>query len=111
MDVGMMRLFASYGWDHIQDDDAAVPMIVKALRSGFIEGPGLPAIDTHRQLSQRLYSVPAPPLMSTDFCLCGPSLPETEEQARRYRGKFVESNFQHYELLGEHFAQVQGYDA
>jgi hypothetical protein len=26
-------------------------------------------------------------------------------------GKFVESNFYHYELLGEHFANVKGYDA
>ncbi len=31
--------------------------------------------------------------------------------ARRYMGKFVESNFYHYELLGEHFASVKGYDA
>jgi hypothetical protein len=26
-------------------------------------------------------------------------------------GKFVESNFHHYEFLGDHFAQVKGYDA
>jgi len=26
-------------------------------------------------------------------------------------GKFVESNFYHYELLGEHFTTVKGYDA
>jgi hypothetical protein len=26
-------------------------------------------------------------------------------------GKFVESNFYHYELLGEHFSTVKGYDA
>ena len=26
-------------------------------------------------------------------------------------GNFVHSNFEHYELLGEHFAQVKGYDA
>jgi hypothetical protein len=26
-------------------------------------------------------------------------------------GKFVESNFYHYELLGEHFGTVKGYDA
>jgi hypothetical protein len=34
-----------------------------------------------------------------------------EEKARRYMGKFVESNFYHYELLGEHFSTVKGYDA
>ena len=26
-------------------------------------------------------------------------------------GKFVESNFHHYEFLGDHFATVKGYDA
>ena len=31
--------------------------------------------------------------------------------ARRYMGKFVESNFYRYELLGEHFSTVKGYDA
>jgi alkanesulfonate monooxygenase SsuD/methylene tetrahydromethanopterin reductase-like flavin-dependent oxidoreductase (luciferase family) len=55
--------------------------------------------------------VPAPPLMITDFCLCGPSVSEAEEHARRYMGTFVESNFHHYEFLGDHFAQVKGYDA
>jgi hypothetical protein len=34
-----------------------------------------------------------------------------EEKARQYMGKFVESNFYHYELLGDHFSQVKGYDA
>jgi hypothetical protein len=34
-----------------------------------------------------------------------------EEMSRQYMGKFVESNFYHYELLGEHFANVKGYDA
>jgi hypothetical protein len=38
-------------------------------------------------------------------------LAETEEEARKYQGKFVESNFHHYEFLGEHFKTVKGYDA
>lgn len=32
-------------------------------------------------------------------------------RARQYQGKFVESNFYHYEFLGDHFASVKGYDA
>ena len=71
----------------------------------------LPAIERYRELFQRFHGVQAPPLMITDFCLCGPSVAEAEEHARRYMGKFVESNFHHYELLGDHFAQVKGYDA
>jgi alkanesulfonate monooxygenase SsuD/methylene tetrahydromethanopterin reductase-like flavin-dependent oxidoreductase (luciferase family) len=71
----------------------------------------LPAIARHRALFQQCHGVPAPPLMITDFCLCGPSVSEAEEHARRYMGTFVESNFHHYEFLGDHFAQVKGYDA
>jgi hypothetical protein len=36
---------------------------------------------------------------------------DAEAQACRYMGKFVESNFYHYELLGPHFGTVKGYDA
>ena len=49
--------------------------------------------------------------MLTEFCVCGTNLAETEEEARKYQGKFVESNFYHYEFLGEHFKTVKGYDA
>jgi len=144
--------------------DEAAAMIVKALRNGFIEGDGtyykqpkvdirprpkysfdgriyavassedsvlsaarlgahmvmfsdrpwpmrLPAIERNRELFQEFHGVSAPPLMITDFCLCGTSVSETEAQARRYMGKFVESNFHHYELLSDHFSQVKGYDA
>src|SRR5437763_14318362 len=49
--------------------------------------------------------------MLTEFCVCGTNLAEAEEEARRYLGKFVESNFYHYEFLGEHFKTVKGYDA
>jgi alkanesulfonate monooxygenase SsuD/methylene tetrahydromethanopterin reductase-like flavin-dependent oxidoreductase (luciferase family) len=144
--------------------DEAAPMIVDALRTGFIEGNGphykqprieirprpkydftgrvyavassedsveaaarigahmvmfsdrpwhlrLPAIQRNRDLHQKFHGRQAPAMMITDFCICGPDLAEAEENARRYMGKFVESNFHHYEFLGEHFATVKGYDA
>ena len=49
--------------------------------------------------------------MLTEFVVCGPNLAACEEEARQYQGKFVESNFYHYEFLGEHFKTVKGYDA
>ena len=49
--------------------------------------------------------------MLTEFCVCGDDLAKTEEEARQYQGKFVESNFYHYEFLGEHFKTVKGYDS
>ena len=144
--------------------DEAAPMIVAALRTGFIEGAGkyyrqprieirprpehdfsgriyavassedsveaaaklgahmvmfsdrpwhmrLPAVERNRNLHMQFHGRPAPSLMITDFCVCGPDLGEAEEHARQFMGSFVASNFHHYEFLGEHFAQVKGYDA
>jgi alkanesulfonate monooxygenase SsuD/methylene tetrahydromethanopterin reductase-like flavin-dependent oxidoreductase (luciferase family) len=144
--------------------DEAAPMIVDALRTGFIESDGkhykqprielrprpkydftgriyavassedsveaaarlgahmvmfsdrpwhmrLPAVERNRDLHQKFHGRAAPHLMITDFCICGPDPAKAEDDARRYMGKFVESNFHHYEFLGDHFATVKGYDA
>src|SRR5215471_11461857 len=144
--------------------DEAAPMIVGALRTGFIEGSGkyykqprieirprpkydftgriyavaaseesveaaaelgahmvmfsdrpwhmrLPAIERNRELHLKFHGRQAPSMMITDFCVCDPDGAEAEEHARKYMGKFVESNFHHYEFLGEHFSTVKGYDA
>src|SRR6516162_4958143 len=115
--------------------DEAAPMIVNALRTGFIEGNGkyypqprieirprpqhdftgriyaVAASEGNRELHRKFHGRAAPSMMITDFCMCGPDLAETEEQAQKYMGKFVESNFHHYEFLGEHFSTVKGYDA
>lgn len=144
--------------------DEAAPMIVDALRTGWIEGSGkhyrqprvelrprpkysfdgriyavassedsvdaaarlgahmvmfsdrpwpmrLPAIERNRDMFRKYHGVDAPSLMITDFCICAPRLDEAEALARKHMGKFVESNFHHYEFLGEHFSTVKGYDA
>jgi alkanesulfonate monooxygenase SsuD/methylene tetrahydromethanopterin reductase-like flavin-dependent oxidoreductase (luciferase family) len=144
--------------------DEAAPMIVDALRTGFIEGNGeyykqprveirprpqysfdgriyavassedsvlsaarlgarmvmfadrpweirLPTIERGRELHRKFHHTEPPPLMMTEFCICGMDLADTEDEARRYQGKFVESNFHHYEFLGEHFKTVKGYDS
>ena len=36
---------------------------------------------------------------------------QTEKKAPKYQGKLVESNFYHYEFLGEHFETVRVYYA
>jgi alkanesulfonate monooxygenase SsuD/methylene tetrahydromethanopterin reductase-like flavin-dependent oxidoreductase (luciferase family) len=70
-----------------------------------------PGIERGRELHRRYHGTEPPTIMLTEFCVCGSDLAETEEEARRYQGKFVESNFHHYEFLGEHFKSVKGYDA
>ncbi len=144
--------------------DEAAPMIVNALKTGFIEGDGpfyrqprieirprpqhsfdgriyavassedsvlsaaklgahmvmfadrpwemrLPAIERGRELHRQIHGTEPPHVMLTEFCVAGTDLAKTEEEARQYQGKFIESNFYHYEFLGEHFKTVKGYDA
>jgi alkanesulfonate monooxygenase SsuD/methylene tetrahydromethanopterin reductase-like flavin-dependent oxidoreductase (luciferase family) len=144
--------------------DEAAPMIVNALKTGFIEGDGrfykqprielrprpkysfdgriyavassedsiesaakigahivmfadrpwemrVPGIEKGRALHRKYHGTEPPSVLLTEFCVCGTNLAETEEEARKYQGKFVESNFYHYEFLGEHFKSVKGYDA
>jgi len=71
----------------------------------------LPVIERGRTLHRQYHGTEPPHVMLTEFCVCGSNLVETEEEARRYQGKFVESNFHHYEFLGDHFKTVKGYDA
>ena len=71
----------------------------------------LPAIQRNREMHRKFHGIDAPTMMITDFCICAPKLDDAEALARQHMGKFVESNFDHYEFLGEHFATVKGYDA
>src|SRR5499425_1245037 len=70
-----------------------------------------PGIERGRELHRKYHGTEPPTILLTEFCVCGTNLAETEEEARKYQGKFVESNFHHYEFLGEHFKTVKGYDA
>jgi alkanesulfonate monooxygenase SsuD/methylene tetrahydromethanopterin reductase-like flavin-dependent oxidoreductase (luciferase family) len=71
----------------------------------------MPAIEKHRALVREMHQREAGPPLLADFCVCTPSMDGAEDMARGYMGKFVESNFYHYELLGPHFSTVKGYDA
>ncbi len=144
--------------------DEAAPMIVDALRTGFIEGNGtyfkqprtelrprpqhsfdgriyavaasddsilsaaklgahiimfadrpwemrMEGIERGRALHREFHGTEPPTLLLTEFAICGPDLEEAEEEALQYQGKFVESNFYHYEFLSDHFKSVKGYNA
>jgi len=71
----------------------------------------LPTIERGRALHRQYHGTEPPTIMLTEFCVCSDDLAACEEEARRYQGKFVESNFHHYEFLGEHFKSVKGYDS
>jgi alkanesulfonate monooxygenase SsuD/methylene tetrahydromethanopterin reductase-like flavin-dependent oxidoreductase (luciferase family) len=71
----------------------------------------LPGIERGRALHREFHGAEPPALMLSEFVVCGTDLEQCEEEARQYQGKFVESNFYHYEFLGDHFKSVKGYDA
>lgn len=70
----------------------------------------LPAIEKYRALYREQHGHVAPPVLIADFCVCT-SGADAEEVSRRHLGSFVKSNIEHYELMGEHFSQVKGYNA
>ena len=161
------REFETFGisMDESRDRfDEAAPMIVEALRTGFIEGDGpyypqartelrprpqhsfdgriyavaasdesilsaaklgahivmfadrpwemrMPGIEYGRALHRQFHDTEPPNLMLTEFVICGSDLEQCEDEARQYQGKFVESNFYHYEFLADHFKSVKGYNA
>jgi len=70
-----------------------------------------PMIERGRTLHRQYHGTEPPAPLLTEFVICGPDDAACEEEARRYQGKFVESNFHHYQFLGEHFASVKGYDS
>jgi alkanesulfonate monooxygenase SsuD/methylene tetrahydromethanopterin reductase-like flavin-dependent oxidoreductase (luciferase family) len=70
-----------------------------------------PGIEKGRELHRKYHGTEPPVPMLTEFAVCSTDLASCEDEARQYQGKFVESNFYHYEFLGEHFKSVKGYDA
>jgi alkanesulfonate monooxygenase SsuD/methylene tetrahydromethanopterin reductase-like flavin-dependent oxidoreductase (luciferase family) len=52
---------------------------------------------------------PLPPLTS-DILYCGESDAEAEHVARRHMVEYYVSVLEHYEIMGEHFAGVRGYE-
>ena len=96
------------------DDSVAAAARLNAHMVMFADRPWpmrMPAIQMHRDLVRKIHGMEAAPPLLADFCVCTATMDGAEEKARRYMGKFVESNFHHYELLGEHFSTVKGYDA
>ena len=71
----------------------------------------MPGIERGRAMHREFHGTEPPDVMLTEFVVCGTDLAMCEEEARKYQGKFVESNFYHYEFLGDHFKSVKGYDS
>lgn len=71
----------------------------------------MPSIVRWRELFQEFHGVDAPPPMTADFCYCHPDADVAAERARTYMGTYLGSVLEHYEVMGDHFASTEGYDA
>lgn len=86
--AGRMTMFADRSWEH-----------------------RMPSIKHYRQRFVELHGREAPPLMTADFCFCWPDAEEAKEKALKYMGTYLGSLLEHYEVMGDHFAVTEGYDA
>jgi alkanesulfonate monooxygenase SsuD/methylene tetrahydromethanopterin reductase-like flavin-dependent oxidoreductase (luciferase family) len=85
---GRMTMFADRAWEH-----------------------RMPSIETYRRRFVEEHQREAPPLMTSDFCLCAADEGEARDKALRYMGTYLGSLLEHYEVMGDHFAVTEGYDA
>ena len=86
--AGRMTMFADRSWEH-----------------------RMPSITHYRERFRELHGREAPALMTADFCFCWPDEREAAELAHRYMGTYLGSLLEHYEVMGDHFAVTEGYDA
>ena len=86
--AGRMTMFADRAWEH-----------------------RLPSIEVYRERFVEHHGREAPPLMTADFCYCAPDADIARDRALRHMGTYLGSLLDHYEVMGDHFAVTEGYDA
>ena len=69
----------------------------------------LPAIERYRKQFEELHGAKPPPAMTADFTLCDLDADRAAERAPFYMGSYLASLLEHYELMGDHFAETKGY--
>lgn len=69
----------------------------------------LPGIERHRKLYRELHGADAPPPLTADFTYCDTDAGRAVEHATVYMSSYLASLLEHYELMGEHFGETEGY--
>jgi len=70
----------------------------------------MPSIEHYREQFQKQNGSPAPPVLTCDFIYCDEKADRGEELATQYLGTYLASLLDHYELMGEHFSDMAGYE-
>lgn len=71
----------------------------------------MPSITRWRDLFEEHHGVAPPPPLTADFCYCHADADVAEERAGKYLATYLGSVLEHYEVMGDHFATTEGYDA
>lgn len=69
----------------------------------------LPQLNKWREHYRRLHSAEPPPPLICDFVYCHDDPGIGSENGERYLATYLESVFEHYDLLGEHFEGMEAY--
>ncbi|MEZ5558982.1 MAG: LLM class flavin-dependent oxidoreductase [Pseudomonadales bacterium] len=69
----------------------------------------LPSIERHREQFQALHGEPAPPPLTADFAFCHTDPGYARDVAEQCLATYLQSLLEHYELMGTHLDQMQGY--
>jgi alkanesulfonate monooxygenase SsuD/methylene tetrahydromethanopterin reductase-like flavin-dependent oxidoreductase (luciferase family) len=68
-------------------------------------------LDEYRAEFRRLHGAEPRPALLTDMMVCDSDAARAEENAHRFGACYLQSVLYHYELMGEHFKKLKGYDA
>ena len=71
----------------------------------------MPGIDRYRESYREYHHSPAPPPLTADFMFCHPDADYAADAGKRYLATYLASVLEHYEVMGDHFAETKGYDA
>ncbi len=71
----------------------------------------LPQIETWRDLYRTMHAEEPPPPLICDFVFCHSDPGVAAEKGPGYIATYLESVLEHYEIMGDHFAGMEGYEA
>jgi alkanesulfonate monooxygenase SsuD/methylene tetrahydromethanopterin reductase-like flavin-dependent oxidoreductase (luciferase family) len=71
----------------------------------------MPTVDRYRTAYKDVNGVEAPPPLICDFCTCLPDADEIELLAPQTFANYLSTVLHHYEVMGTHFEETEGYAA
>jgi alkanesulfonate monooxygenase SsuD/methylene tetrahydromethanopterin reductase-like flavin-dependent oxidoreductase (luciferase family) len=71
----------------------------------------LPSIERWRSLYREFHDAEPPPPLICDFVYCHADEAVAAERGTQYIANYLQSVLEHYEVMGDHFEGLKGYDA